>query len=128
MGNHDNHATSGDDDAGGGLEGGATRSATANAPCEFVPDFHTLISHSEKPGPRSTNVWYVHDTLLLHAHHGQNSTTLPETTRLHDYDTTGNIKDNSDILHALLGSIEDHLATTQPSSCLPTQRLAPREL
>jgi hypothetical protein len=49
-----------------------------------------------------------------------------ETTRLHDYDATGNIKDNSDIIHALLRSVAEDLATIKPSGHPP--RLALREL
>ena len=34
-----------------------------------------------------------------------------ETTRLHDYGAVGNIKDNGDIEHPLLRSVEGNLAT-----------------
>jgi hypothetical protein len=65
---------------------------------------------------------------LLQTHHGQNSTTVSETTQLHDYGATGNIKGNgnSDIVHAyaLLGSVAEDLATIYPSSGLSLQGLA----
>ena len=59
--------------------------------------------------------------------YGQNSTTLQETTRLHDSQTTGNIKHNGDTVHALRDSVAGGLAPIQPSSRLPPQRRVVRE-
>ena len=36
---------------------------------------------------------------------------IPETIRLHDYDATGNIQDSGEIVHALLRSVAEALAT-----------------
>ena len=48
--------------------------------------------------------------VLLQAHRGENSTTVPETTRLHDYDATSNIKDGGNTVHASLRSVAKDLA------------------
>ena len=77
-----------------------------NGPCHGWDCGHGRVDESGRSGA----ILVVNDTPLPRSPWAKfNVELLSETTRLHDYDATGNIKDNGDMVHALLRSVEEDL-------------------